>query len=740
MTVVPPSAVDELTLLAGKVTADPGDRDSRVRLARLHLLRADLDAALPLWQEADAIRAADEPERMDRLTLLLKGGHLPKAAELVEAHAWTTADAYRMVARRAFDDDDYERAERVARAGTDLFPDDVETRYVLAHTAYFGGRLDETVAECRKIVELAPKHQNALRIWAHALSDLRKLRAAALKFQEAYDVDPSLAGTNQPMQALFFTFWGGVLRELKRFDEALPLLRRAAELDPQDDEVRNAIADTYSDLDRWYDAMAAARDLLQHNPEAPTALVTLLFSQVRAGLTTEATETLKKLSHLLGVDQLDLMMKALIAWDDCRYGEARRLAASVRAKYYANRVSVLDGMADLALLILQDLDTAEQMLDDALALVAPWDELKAVANRIFRARLLLARAEMTAPHKRQERVSLRSAAFAECRAAILRIQDGIAEDRGRAASEAELSYLLQALLLTEAPMAEVQAHLDAALRLPARRSETNAAIGTLQMKQKNYAAAILSLENATSASPRDVEHRLLLADALLRAGDLDRAEAEIRDILSRAAENVDARMLLGRLYIELGEKGDVDSYAQAVAELTAAQHIDGTIGASKKMTPRELSTLQYLRGFARTKMYDEQKTFKDESLLVAAAQDFQDCSLNDPDNHRAASAKRKVHERLNPKTGGWISDRIAGAVCMLMSLSIFGTAGYRFADGLLSPGYAAVLMFGSLLFVIASFYLPQLLKLKVGSVELEKAALDSALARVPLQIRKAAFG
>jgi hypothetical protein len=47
-------------------------------------------------------------------------------------------------------------------------------------------------------------------------------------------------------------------------------------------------------------------------------------------------------------------------------------------------------------------------------------------------------------------------------------------------------------------------------------------------------------------------------------------------------------------------------------------------------------------------------------------------------------------------------------------------------------------LFGSLLFFIASFSLPQLLKLKVGSIELEKAAADTAVVKLPLQISKPA--
>lgn len=75
-------------------------------------------------------------------------------------------------------------------------------------------------------------------------------------------------------------------------------------------------------------------------------------------------------------------------------------------------------------------------------------------------------------------------------------------------------------------------------------------------------------------------------------------------------------------------------------------------------------------------------------------------------------------------------------MCGLFAMAIFGTAANQWSLGLLTPGYAALFVFGGLMFLIASFYLPQLTKLKAGNVELEKASIESAISKMPLQIRK----
>ena len=56
--------------------------------------------------------------------------------------------------------------------------------------------------------------------------------------------------------------------------------------------------------------------------------------------------------------------------------------------------------------------------------------------------------------------------------------------------------------------------------------------------------------------------------------------------------------------------------------------------------------------------------------------------------------------------------------------------------GMIGEGMYALLSFGSLLFLIAGFYLPQILKLKVAGIELEKSVVDQIAAPTALGIRK----
>lgn len=54
----------------------------------------------------------------------------------------------------------------------------------------------------------------------------------------------------------------------------------------------------------------------------------------------------------------------------------------------------------------------------------------------------------------------------------------------------------------------------------------------------------------------------------------------------------------------------------------------------------------------------------------------------------------------------------------------------------MGAGYYALLSFGSLIFMVAGFYLPQILKLKVAGIELEKSSVDQITTTGSLGIRK----
>ncbi len=130
---------------------------------------------------------------------------------------------------------------------------------------------------------------------------------------------------------------------------------------------------------------------------------------------------------------------------------------------------------------------------------------------------------------------------------------------------------------------------------------------------------------------------------------------------------------------------------------------------------------------------------KDESLLHQAIKDFKECLNNDPSNWKAKRAIEKINvkfkyfspQRLTQKIGPWLIVLLSLVVFVLSQVSFFIgkplSAKLSFLQGhpiSIEKEYYVILTFGSLLFIVVGLYLPQIMKLKVGTFELEKSPVE----------------
>lgn len=634
-------------------------------------------------------------------------------------------------------------AEQIVQEGVTAFSTDVELRVSRVKALLAQKDYADVIRASEQLATLAPDHAVAIRYWAEALYETGASRAAVAKYRKVLELDPHLASIPAAEErGEYFNYWGNALIDARRFAEAREKYELAVTHNPMSAAVAgHNIALVHYHLEEWYEAMLGYEAVRNLPPGEDVTLVALSLAQWKCGLFSEAEKTISEAAAKSDAIAPPFN-RARMYWSVGRYSDARTEIVALQEVLKArtdplkkpDTMGSLTGVPEvLATMLVDGLDDAKALLADVDAYVPATSEYETAERHLLRGRILLAKAERAT--EQESRLKFRSEAFSECRAAAFLVRR-VFEEEGRTPNEPELQILIRAYLLCES-YAEAKKHLGDAAKLPSRCSSTEVAVGLLYMQSKNLVAAIRAFDAAVVRDATSLDNRVLLAEALLRAGDLERAETEVRDVLKLAPRNVDARIQLGRLQIELGDKGDVDGYEEAVRELTRALEVAGMPAGSRELMPRERAMVFYLRGFARTRQYDEQKVMKDPSLLIRAREDFVKCMAEDPDNHRAGAALRRIDDRLKPRIGGWISDRVAGVSCAALSLGVFTTAAYRFADGLLEAGYAFLLIFGSLFFFIVSFYLPQLLKLKVGSVELEKATPDSSIVKLPLQISKA---
>jgi len=242
--------------------------------------------------------------------------------------------------------------------------------------------------------------------------------------------------------------------------------------------------------------------------------------------------------------------------------------------------------------------------------------------------------------------------------------------------------------------------------------------------------AVASFEAAVRAEPFDLDLRSNLAGAYQRQGRLDRATDEYHKILEITPDHVQTRIGLGETCIGGAEKGRTDLFDQAIIHLGKAIELAESKQGSDRLSDRELAAVYYSKGFAEYKLAEKSSLDRRDSLYNAARDDFEmSCNL-DGDNRAASDAKQGLGEKTKLLSRQSAVERFGPFLIVLLSAYAFLMIQTSFFVNWpivwLEPGYYALLSFGMLTFMIAGLYLPQILKIEVGGVKLEKSVVEQA--------------
>ena len=264
-----------------------------------------------------------------------------------------------------------------------------------------------------------------------------------------------------------------------------------------------------------------------------------------------------------------------------------------------------------------------------------------------------------------------------------------------------------------------------------RRAEVDRRQGLLELRAEHYSDAVESFRKAITVRHSDLELRSDFGKALMRAKRFVEARDQFNKVLKYAPGHIDALIGLAQVCIELADEGETEYYQQAELRLSQAlRHGRDASTGSVRLQGSSLEDALYLRGFVRTKRWEAEGKMALPVMLFAALRDFSQCKHH----AQAPTARTKIKKYLMrtvlesflAKLGAYAMFTAMAAVFVLVQLDFF-FHGY----GLLSPKKGiedpltyGTLTFGSFLFMIAALYLPDLLKLKVPGIELEKTAAN----------------
>jgi tetratricopeptide (TPR) repeat protein len=297
------------------------------------------------------------------------------------------------------------------------------------------------------------------------------------------------------------------------------------------------------------------------------------------------------------------------------------------------------------------------------------------------------------------------------------------------------------LYLSVKQYSEAEKRMKRALELDPDSATPWADLGVLCTRRDALKDAIEYFENAVQRDPHDFTIRSNLAASYLKMNLTEKAEGEYKRILDVTQGHVESHIGLGEVYSLMGDGGDTDMYDGAIGRFSQAIRLAESRTGSKRLTKKELAAAYYSRGYARVKLYETGTITKRETLLHQARKDFSLCFKNDPEHHKGYRAMQKLGKRLTYFTPQRLADQLGPPLIVLMSLCLFVFTQTSFflnwpIGSLKDPGYYSLLSFGALIFLIAGVSLPQLLKLKIAGIQLEKSAAEQVTTPSSLGINR----
>jgi len=282
--------------------------------------------------------------------------------------------------------------------------------------------------------------------------------------------------------------------------------------------------------------------------------------------------------------------------------------------------------------------------------------------------------------------------------------------------------------------------LKSLVDMPVARYEVHSRLGVVYMGQERFGRAVLAFGEALNDDPDSIATRTNLAEAHRKRGDLDTAEREYRTVLNMAPGHVEAQLGLAELHIgQAEETSDSDTYEQAVSCFTRGLELAGSERGSKMMKRgktvvrrRELADSLYSCGYARVKQYETSGHLPDPGLLRDALKDFRSCLTADASQHKAERAIEKLQQQVGRFRPQWIEEKLGPLVIVALTIATFALIQssffFQWPIKELDEAYYGVISLGVLLFVIAGLFLPRILRLKVGGIELEKTTVSQVSA------------
>jgi tetratricopeptide (TPR) repeat protein len=411
----------------------------------------------------------------------------------------------------------------------DLKPDDLDLQVKAGTFLLLAKRFEDARGRAEKVLAKAPNRGDALVLRANALAGLSDFDAAVTQLQDAIQLDP---------RAALYSNLGSFELARGRKDDAEAAFRRAVELEPRSVNAQLALAQYLWTSGRVSDAeriLKVARQLEPANPLANRALAALHVSTGRLDEAEPYFKTLADNSKALG-PALDLANY---------YVATRRPANAIAVLEVAARRPEWWAAAQTRIAALQQSegkkDEALKTIDAVLA-----RDSKNVPALVTKSRFLIAESKT-----KDARALIESAVAADARSI-------------------DAHYLLGTLQAQAGQFEDAAKSFRRVLDLNPKAAAAQVQLARLELARGAAASSVQLSSDAVKGDPANPIARLLLVRGYLAQRQLDRADTELKSLVQAYPDWAPARVELGRLRLQQGNKAAAREAFERALALNAA--------------------------------------------------------------------------------------------------------------------------------------------------------------------------
>ena len=182
-----------------------------------------------------------------------------------------------------------EKAIEIGKKAVDLMPNEFQPNMALGQILSFSGDKENSIEYIKKAIEIDPSNSIAITMLAGLYYDLGNTEKSVETFEAAIKTE-----TEKELKANLYFNLGVLNMQLNNFQDAEDNFMSAYDLNPNDTEALEGIAQTFENAEKWRRASKFYRELIALDPENPDHYKGMARVLIKQGDTEGATRYYEK--------------------------------------------------------------------------------------------------------------------------------------------------------------------------------------------------------------------------------------------------------------------------------------------------------------------------------------------------------------------------------------------------------------------------------------------------------------